>query len=48
MLRLLSFLALFLISACASPSDTPLPVIRADDPVRPMVPDHLDYGQLPK
>lgn len=41
-------LILLLLAGCAGPSDTPLPVVHAADPVRNMVPDHLEYGQLPK
>jgi len=41
-------LVLLLLAGCAGPSDPPLPVVHASDPVRNMVPDRLEYGQLPK
>jgi len=41
-------LVLLLLAGCAGPSDSPLPVVHASDPVRNMVPDRLEYGQLPK
>lgn len=47
-LRLLFCISLLALSACSGTSDPPLPVIHSGDPVRAMVPDRLEYGQLPK
>jgi hypothetical protein len=41
-------LALGLLAACANTSDTALPTVHPGDPTWGLVPDHLEYGALPR
>jgi hypothetical protein len=41
-------LALGVLAACANTSDTALPMVHPDDPTWGLVPDHLEFGALPK
>ncbi len=41
-------LALGLLAACASTSDTALPMVHPGDPVWGLAPDHLELGALPR
>lgn len=41
-------LALCFLAACANTSDAPLPIVHQDDPTWGLVPDHLDFGALPR
>jgi hypothetical protein len=48
-MRILFFaIALSLLAACANKSGNDLPIVRADDPVWGLQPDHLDHGALPR
>jgi len=48
MTRIFVCLLFLALAACAGPSDPPLPVVHESDPIIQLVPDHLEYGQLPK
>lgn len=46
--RILLFaIVLGVLVACANHSGTPLPMVKSDDPVFQLQPDHLDFGALP-
>jgi hypothetical protein len=41
-------LALSLLAACTNTSEAPLPMVHQDDPTWGLVPDHLNFGALPR
>jgi outer membrane biogenesis lipoprotein LolB len=44
---LLLAVVLCFLAACAAHNDTDLPMVKSDDPVFQLQPDHLDFGALP-